>query len=199
MLKLISNSAGFVRCTLCVLLAVLSGCASRGSDLVDNLDLATGVTIASVNTPLLLYRDTPARAAHARDLAQLGPIEVNRSGNYRYFLWVGSWATMKPLNPSGQLDDFASIIIFADGEPLLLELVGMTPSSIGASASPYAHSVASSREAYYSVTIDQIRLIAGASDIRLQTTGPVPKEFTLWDGQNSARRELTAFLQASIL
>jgi hypothetical protein len=173
---------------------ILAACASDPPTVGEKLDWQTGVTVSYVNTPLVLYRETPAQAAYARDYAQIGPIQVNRSGSYQYFLWVGSWATMQTTDILEHRDGFESIVIFADGEPLVLELSGWTPDAIGASESTYLKPVASSTDAYYQVTVDQIRLIAEASDVRLRTSGSHPKEFELWDEQTSARNDLAEFL-----
>lgn len=173
---------------------ILAACAADAPTVGEKLDWQTGVTVSYVNTPLVLYRETPAQAAYARDYAQIGPIQVNRSGSYQYFLWVGSWATMQTTDILEHRDGFESIVIFADGEPLVLELSGWTPDAIGASELIYLKPVASSTDAYYRVTVDQIRLIAEARDVRLRTSGSRPKEFELWDEQTSARNDLAEFL-----
>lgn len=95
-------------------------------------------------------------------------------------------------------DGFESIIVFADGEPLTFELAGWTPESIGTSEPTYMKPVASASDAYYEVTADQIRLIAGARDIRLRSTGAFPKEFQLWDEQISAKNSLAEFLNRTL-
>ncbi|MGY8794831.1 MAG: hypothetical protein ACKVJN_06830, partial [Woeseiales bacterium] len=69
-----------------------------------------------------------------------------------------------------------------------------TPSVIGASEPVYLKPVATSTEAYYRVTADQIRLMSEATDFRLQTTGIGAREFLLWDTQ-SLQRSLQNFLQ----
>ena len=190
----LNRLAGILIANLLLFLG-LSGCASTAPGVVDRLDWTTGVTITLVQTPLMLYRETPAQAAYARDYAQLGPIQVNRSGTYQYYLWVGSWATMQRSSVSEHRDGFESIVIFSDGEPLVLELSGWTPAAIGASQSTYLKPVASSTDAYYQVTVDQIRIIAQARDIRLHTTGSSPKEYELWDDQALARNHLAEFLR----
>jgi hypothetical protein len=55
--------------------------------------------------------------------------------------------------------------------------------------------MASAVDAYYQVTVDQIRLIAESSDIRLRTAGPQPRDFELWDKQTSAKASLAEFLR----
>jgi len=101
---------------------------------------------------------------------------------------------MQTADLSEHRDGFESIILFADGEALLLELSGWTPEAIGTSEPVYLKPVASAADAYYRVTADQIRLIAESRDIRLRTTGSSPKDFELWDDQKSARNDLTEFL-----
>lgn len=182
-----------------ILAAVLlaSACASP-SRLTNNfLDQRTGVTVTSSVTPLLLYRENSSYAAYARNYVQLGPIEVNQSGNYRYFLWVSIWGTMQDAESGKQRNGFDSITIIADSEPLSLDLAGWTPSAIGASQPVYLQAVASAAGAYYFVTSDQIRLIATARDLRLRTTDPSPREYRLWDSQQHAQQSFQAFLQAA--
>lgn len=180
---------------MCVM---VSACASSVPMINDKLDEATGVTITFIGTPLLLYRETPAQAAYARDYAQLGPIQVNRSGSYQYYLWIGSWATMQTSSVSEHRDGFESIVVFADGEPLALELSGWTPDAIGASEPTYLKPVASSTDAYYQVTIDQIRMIGEATDIRLRTGGSSPREYEPWDDQTAARAAFARFLEIAL-
>jgi hypothetical protein len=57
--------------------------------------------------------------------------------------------------------------------------------------------VASAADAYYEVTIDQIRLIAESRDLRLLTSGNMQGSFELWDNQQGAFSGLRQFLEAS--
>jgi hypothetical protein len=182
--------------TVIALIAACSvaGCASTEPIVRDKLDSLTGVTVTFSSTPLILYRENPSQAAFARNYVHLGPIQVNRSGNYQYYLWLGIWSTMQTVNQAEHRDSLESIILFADGEPLSLELAGWTPDAIGASEPIYLKPVASSVDAYYRVTADQIRLIATARDIRLRTSGAKAREFSLWENQQLARGELQEFL-----
>jgi len=182
-----------------LLLLALIGCSTSAPMNVEKLDPLTGVTVTFVQTPLVLYRDNAATAAFARNYVNLAPVQVNRSGVYRYYLWLGIWNTMQAANMADHRDGFDSIVIFADGEPLVLDVSGWTPDSIGASEPVYIKPVASATDAYYEVTADQIRLIAAARDIRLQTGGRPVKEFSLWDTQKTARNSLNEFLLAALL
>lgn len=87
------------------------------------------------------------------------------------------------------------VVVVADGEPLLLELSGWTPDTIGISEPVCLKPMASAAGAYYQVTVDQFRLIAESSDIRLRTAGPRPRDFELWDSQAAAKASLAEFLR----
>lgn len=143
----------------------------------------------------MLFRETPAQAAYARDVAHIAPVQVNQSGNHRLFLWVGSWSTMHAFGAAQHRDHFASIVVFADGEPLPLELAGWTPAEIGTSAPPYLKPVAAATDAYYRISVEQLALITKARDVRLQTTGSPARQYDLWDAAEATAGELQAFLQ----
>jgi hypothetical protein len=93
---------------------------------------------------------------------------------------------------------FESIVIYADGEPLALELTGWTPAAIGATEPVYVRPVASAADAYYEVTVDHLRLIAASEDVRVQSTGPATRTYELWDKQKSAKQSLNEFLRNSV-
>jgi len=59
-----------------------------------------------------------------RQIPALARLRVDRSGTYLYYFCVSSWSTMQVTGPSVVRDGLESIVIFADGEPLLLELSG---------------------------------------------------------------------------
>lgn len=177
---------------------LLAACSSSGSLLPSKMDPLTAVTITYSTTPLVFYRDQSGRAAYARDYVHIGPLEVNRSGTYSYYLWLGIWNTMQDTRSGEPRDGFDSVVVFADGEPLPLEIAGWTPAAIGASEHAYLKPVASAADAYYSVTVDQLRMIAEAKDLRLQSSGPQGKSYEPWDSQANARAGLNEFLGASV-
>lgn len=183
--------------TLFILL-LLFACAGNGARTVDKLDSVTGVTITYSEAPMIFYRDNSGKAAHARNFVHLGPLEVNRMGDFRYFLWLGIWNTLQNADPGDARDGFESIVIFADGEPLQLDLSGWTATTIGASEPVYIKPVSSAADAYYEVTIDHLRVIAGATDLRIQSTGPRQRSYTLWDNQTAAKASLQEFLGKSV-
>ena len=174
---------------------LLGSCASSGQLVTDRLDPVTGVTIKRSTVPIVLYRSNSAVAAHARNFVYVGPIQINRMGENHYFLWFGIWSTVQDQNISSQRDGFESIVFYADGEPFILELSGWTNDAIGVSESVYPSPTASAANAYYSVTLDQLRLIALATDIELRTGGPRTSTYSQWDSQAQAKLSLHSFLR----
>ena len=175
-----------------------TGCVSTSTLVEEKLDMGTGVTVTHATAPIVLYHDNSSYAAHARDYVYLGPVEINRMGDYSYYLWLGIWSTISDAERSFQRDGFESVTVYADGEPLQLELVGWTLESIGVSQPVYVKPVASAADAYYRVTIDQIRLIANAREIELHAgTAPV-RVYLMWDRQGSAHASMREFVDRGL-
>ena len=174
---------------------VLAACGGTSELVSDRLDPLTGVTVTSATKPLVFYRDRSAQAAYAKDYVYLGPIEVNNMGHRDYFIWLGIWGSSDSADRSSQMNDFETVVMLADGEPLTLEVKGWTLSAIGTSDPVYAKPVASATDAYYSVTIDQIRLIAEARDIEIRAGTTSAKQFIPWDTSPSGNSALIRFVQ----
>jgi hypothetical protein len=188
------SSTNFIRNF--ALTALLAACGSSGPLVEQTLDPVTGVTVLRSMAPVVLYADNSAYAAHARDYVYLGPVEVNRMGTHSYYLWLGIWSTIRQTERlSTQRDGFESVTLFVDGQPLPLELEGWTLDAIGVSEPVYVKPVASAADAYYRVTVDQIRLIAESSDIQLRVGTARPRSYSLWDKQGSANASMHAFLE----
>jgi len=184
-----------LRCLLAAAtFALVVGCSANGSLITQKLDPVTAVTITYSKSPLIFYRDQSGRAAHARDYVHMAPLEVNRAGTYRYFIWLGIWNTQQLRQSSGPRDGFESIVVLADGEPRMLELSGWTAASVGASEPIYLKPVASSSDAYYEVTADYLRLLAESKEIRIQSTGPRGTSYEPWDNQTRTLTSLQEFL-----
>ena len=180
--------------TLAVALA-LAACGGTSTLVSDRLDPLTGVPVTSATKPLVFYRDRSAQAAFAKDYVYLGPIEVNNMGHRNYFVWLGIWGSSDRVDRGSQMNDFESIVVYADGEPLNLEVDGWTPESIGLSESAYVKPVASATDGYYRVTIDQIRLMAEARDLEVRAGSTYPQRYTPWDSASDASASMQAFLR----
>jgi hypothetical protein len=177
------------------LLAVLAtACGSSAPMLEESLDYGTGTTFTRATAPIVLYHDNSGRAAYARDYVYVGPIEVNKMGSYSYFLWLGIWSTLDDDSRWTQRDGFESIVLYADGEPLQLEVAGWSADTIGASRAVFVKPVASAADAYYSVTVDQIRMIAEARDLVLQTSSPPIRQYHRWREEDAGAVAMRQFV-----
>lgn len=184
--------------TILVLALSLAACSGTTALVVDRLDPVMGVTVTSTTKPLVFYRDRSAQAAYAKDYVYLGPIEVNNMGHRNYFLWLGIWSSSDSADRSSQMNDFETVVVFADGEPLSLEVDGWTPESIGLSESTYVKPAATATDGYYRVTIDQIRLIAEARDLEVRAGSTHPQSYTAWDTASATSASMRAFVQEAL-
>jgi len=185
------------RIVAAIFLLSLAACANQQGVVFKKLDPSTAVTITYSKTPMVFYRDDSGKAAFARNYLHLGPLEVNRMGSFHYYLWLGIWNTMQDVEMGETRDGFESVVIYADGEPLALELSGWSPAAIGATVPVYVRPVASAADAYYEVTVDHLRVIAESQDIRIQSTGPDSRNYGMWDQQKDAKNSLSEFLRMS--
>ena len=177
----------------CIIMC-LSSCSSTGAFVDQRLDPRTGVTVRWAREPVILYLDNSAYGAHARKFVSMGPIEVNQMGSYSYYLWFGVWNTVRDIERMMQdRDGFESVVLFVDGTPLPLNLAGWTLDSIGLSEPAYVKPVAGAADAYYPVTLDQIRMIARSRDIELHTSAGPLATYVPWDGPNAAADTFGAF------
>jgi hypothetical protein len=176
----------------------LSACGSSTGAIKNKLDPLTAVTITYSQVPMVFYRDNSGAAAFARNFVHLGPLEVNQTGSFRYYLWLGIWNTMQHSDSGEPRQGFESIVVYADGEPLQLELAGWTAEAIGASEPVYLKPVSSAADAYYEVSVDHIRLIATAKRVRIQSTGPQRRSYELWNHQELAKASLAEFVRSSV-
>jgi hypothetical protein len=190
-------SASRIVLAACLAATAIAGCGTSSQLTTEELDPETGVTVTRSTVPLVLYRDRSARAAYARDFVYVGAMSVNRMGDYNHYLWLGIWSSLSNQLLEQQRDGFESIVIFADGEPLQLELTGWTLASVGISRPAFNRPTASAIDAYYSVTLDQIRLIAEAHDVRLHTGEASSDSYEPWDNLSqglSGMREFVRYL-----
>ncbi len=183
---------------MAMIVLLTNACSFNSPSVSSKLDPLTSVTITYSQPHLIFFRNASDRGADARDYIDMAPIEVNRSGNFRYFLWLGIWKTVQDAQSEQSLSDFDSVVVVADGHPLSLEIAGWTADAIGASEPVYRKPIASAADAYYEVTIDQLRLIAKAKDVRLRSTGTQREIYVPWDDQKSGKAGLIEFLDGSV-
>ena len=179
---------------LALLLFLVAGCVGPDSLALERMDPLTGVTVTRAPKPMVMYRDLSGQSAFGREYVYVGPVQVNKMGQRNHFLWLGIWRTADASDPAQTIDDFETIVIYADGEPLSLEAAGWTPGAVGLSESAYVKPVASAVDGYYAVTIDQMRLIAESNDLELRAGSTQPQRYVLWDSVKEASQTMVTFL-----
>ena len=177
-----------------VTVAGFTGCGANAPFVDEKLDPVTSVTIRYSNPHLVFFRNVAGHTAFARDYVDLAPVEINRSGDRRYYIWLGIWTDA---GGAAGRDEFKSVNVFADSEPLQLQLSGWTSAAIGASEPVYKKPAASAVDAYYEVTVDQLQRMANATDLRLETGGRERETFEPWDDQTRGKTALLEFLKGS--
>lgn len=181
--------------TVLTAMMIMAGCAAPAPTVLETLDPQTAVTVSVSNTPFVLFREEPATRADGDHYIHLGPIEVNKTGNYQYFLWVGVWSISGPIDLAAYRHKLEKIVVFADGKPLSLEVFGWTPAAIGTSEATYQKPFDSGSDVYYQVTVEQIKRLSEASEISLQISDANSDIFVLWDEQKVARGDLIEFVK----
>jgi len=182
-------------CGLALLVtACATGCVGDSALTREKLDPVTSVTIRYSEHPLVFFRKISGRAAFAKDYVDLGPIEINRSGDYRYYLWLGIWTADGDATTDSALKKFDSVIILADGAELRLAIKGRTAKAIGASEPIYSKPASSAIDAYYEVSIDQLRVLADAANLQLRFGGDDSLAFERWDNRELGEAALLEFL-----
>lgn len=178
--------------------ATVTGCGGSAAFVGEKLDPVTSATVRYTGYRMVFYRNVAGSAAFARDYVDLAPVEINRSGDYRYYIWLGIWTVDGDAATAAVRNEFGSVVVLADDAPLELAISGWTANSIGASEPIYKKPVASALDAYYEVTIEQLRRLAEASDLRLQTGSEDRAIFEAWDDQARGKAALLEFLSGPI-
>ena len=192
-IRRLSKSLRLLPGSMALVVLLTSACSSNPGLVLSKLDPKTSVTISYNQSPLAFSRTVSANPAKSNEHVYLGPVEVNRSGDYRYYIWLASWNAADSVQLDRRHDRFESIDIIADGKPVTLKLTGSSMRAIGASESVYRKPVGWATEAYYDVTLDQLRMLADATELRLQYSS-TRETFELWDDRLASKAGLMAFL-----
>lgn len=180
--------------TLLISSLALSACGAGGKLVHEQLDPRTGVTATRSTVPLVFYIDSSARDDYSRDFVDIGPFKINRMGEHRYYLWLGVWSTIRGRDVNTEIGRFETITIFADDKPIKLPIHGQTLGSINVSEHVYPKPASNAVDVYYQVTVDQLRLIASASEIRFSTGASQDDGYLPWDDQVRSLESIRAFL-----
>ena len=175
-------------------IVLLSACTARQPTVVEELDEFTAASITYSQTPVVMSPDRVFAEPSERPYVDIGAIEVNHNRVRQYYLWLGIW-DINDTKGTDKLEEFESIVLIADGQELPLDVHGWTHEVISSSKPVYKKLFAEAVDAYYQVSLEQVRLFAKADRIELRTTGSAPREFVPWYREKEAKSDLAEFLR----
>jgi hypothetical protein len=156
-------------------LAVTS-CATPPDDqpVVESLDTETGVTVARLDQPIELYRESFLQDAMGR-FAFLGPFETNQMGERELYLWIALPVEISENSYLPQVE--------VNGTALALGAPARDTDFAGLRKSPYKIPTPWSAMYYYKVDRDLVARLGQASDLVIYVTeetrnGAVRTQFT---------------------
>jgi hypothetical protein len=186
------------RATLIVTLA--AGCTPLGSGSVrEQLDERTGVTVTSISAPLQFYSPQPERGLQAASFAYLGPIEINRMGQRRSYLWLSVLpGEDERSRQAGGADSIPRLRIAAGDITLEPSPVSADRSLLGLGHRVYERPADWVGEAYYAVTDMQLAQLAAADSLVLDIdiTADEPRRYEAWKPDLSALRSFVEHVGA---
>ena len=168
---------------------MLSGCASN-TLLTSRLD-SNGLTVVSLDDPIVQACAVRQLSSSARDYAYLGPVEINRMGKRDYFVWIGLASTIDRKLVAMSPAKVTELTLLVDGWPMTLLLADW---NAGLDQSPY-HTTAPLYATYAArISLDQIRRVANAGSVQvwLKTASGAIRRYMAWEGEWSSWSLLVA-------
>jgi hypothetical protein len=180
--------------------ALLAACATTPSTEVrEQLDERTGVTVTSLPAPLEFYSPQPERGLQAARFAYLAPLEVNRMGQRDTYLWVSvvRGSEERDDSPAARAGPPA-VRITADAETLEPAFVSANARELGMGQPVYERPAEWVGETYYAVTPQQVAQMAAANVLvlELHTEGEAPRRYDLSNPELGALRAFSARIAA---
>ena len=182
-------------CWIWLLTALMACTAWPGGAVRTWVDARTAVAVTAQARPLVLSREDFPAGVNVRDYAELGVVEVNRSGTRKRYLAVVLWSTVArtPAELAKLQAAFSSITLWADDQPIALQRSATTHEAILLSTPVLNLPSPAASEAYYEVTAAQLATLAATRRLSLRPGAMVEGEsaYTVWRGDPS---ELKFFL-----
>ena len=180
-----------------ILLAItvlVAACSAAQPTVVQKMDEQTAVTVTYGATPMVMSLDEPYGQSSQRRYIQIGSFEINRMGTRNYYLWLGISGLGENAMASGGASGLESVQLLLDDQSIDLEVTGWSHGAVGVGEPVYKKLYATSLDAYYPITLEQIQLLANATNPRLRTSGAESIEYVPWYQQALFKKDLDEFL-----
>ena len=178
--------------------AFVAACASATPPVVDKLDESTGVTVTYSRTPFVFSPNEKADDYSAVEYVQIGMIEINTMGTLRYYLWMGV-SEPKFAETGGVSERFEFVNFDIDGREIRLDAIGSSHEAIGTSEPIYSGLFKSTEDVYFDITLEQIGMFVGASDISFRNSDSMSSVYRPWYRAVSPHEDLAEFYREVLL
>ena len=162
---------------------LIAACATTSpTEVLEQLDERTGVTVTSLPAPLEFYSPRPERGLQAASFAYLAPFEVNRMGQRDTYLWLSVVRGAEERgDPPAARAAPPAVRITADAETLEPAFVSANARELGMGQPVYRRPADWVGETYYAVTPQQVAQMAAANVLvlELHTEGQDPRRYDL--------------------
>ncbi len=171
----------------CLLAAsvALAGCAlGKRAVLTQYMEEDVAIVITALVEPLLLADEASALGVNVGDYLQLTPVEINRSGDFNYYLSMVFWSTVDRQQTDNH-HALERVTLMLDSVPMQLQLsfvrVGGGANRLDVIPAPVAGAV----QAYYSLTVSQIRELGAAQSLYVLGSQPDTRYRPLGEASNA--------------
>lgn len=175
----------------------LSACALRPAVSVRSwLDPKTAVSVTAQDEPIVFAREDFQAGINVRDYAEVGAVEINKSGDRRLYLAVAVWGTIdrSAVDLARTAAYFAQLTVWCDDRPIELHRAAAGHEAVNLSSKVLAPPVAQAPEFYYPVNIEQLHALtrARALTLSVRDDGGEARIYRIWQDR---RRKLAKFVE----
>lgn len=168
---------------------VLAGCAGlHPKPSVEMLDARTGLTVASLRSPIQLVLRGVMSPGKRPGFAYLGPVEWDRMGTFTQNLWVH--LAPAPGQGLANIREPAALTLELDDGELALRAADAP----GLAREPYPPPTPWGQSAYFSLTVGELRRLAASSKLALRCR-TVDGSAVWFEAREDTRRVLDEYLQ----
>ncbi len=177
--------------------ALQGACVAADPSARQYQDEATAVTVTTTVEPLVLAREVSLLAVNARDYLSLFPVEVNRAGQRRYYLFGYSWSTIDRRGDArAAVAGEVAFNLRADDRDIVLKMAEREFQSAALSALPVPAPVPAARPLLFPVDRATL-LFVGTARVLSAHSGDAPatapvEPYRLWKRPGGG---LNAFLE----
>ncbi len=180
---------------LFVATTMLLGACTTSSGVRSWVDERTAVAVTAQQKPWTFYRKDIQIDVSIYDFIDLGAFEINQTGTRHQYLCLMEWSTVtRPiLEQSRIFEDFSTLVIWADDQPLTFKRYTQNHAMLHLSDTAFKHYTSSVSESYYEISLPQLETLAAAKTLRIAAANlPTDEQpYQTWRDQHESLRAFT--------